>query len=108
MIKAYASMIREISGEDKNKRDAHAQIIIDESDRRFDAVPVDFFQILEPTRNLVNFFGEIEHRTLALGKPRAQFRKIEQIGDERREAIAFVDDDLLFRNTNRVSVGCPS
>ncbi len=33
MIKAYASMIREISGEDKAKRDAHAQIIIDESDR---------------------------------------------------------------------------
>lgn len=33
MIKAYASMIREISGEDKEKRDAHAQIIIDESDR---------------------------------------------------------------------------
>ena len=33
MIKAYASMIREISGEDKKKRDAHAQIIIDESDR---------------------------------------------------------------------------
>lgn len=32
MIKAYASMIREISGEDKVKRDAHAQIIIDESD----------------------------------------------------------------------------
>ncbi len=33
MIKAYASMIREISGEDRQKRDAHAQIIIDESDR---------------------------------------------------------------------------
>lgn len=33
MIKAYASMIREISGEDKEKRDAHAKIIIDESDR---------------------------------------------------------------------------
>ncbi len=33
MIKAYASMIREISGDDKEKRDAHAQIIIDESDR---------------------------------------------------------------------------
>ena len=33
MIKAYASMIREISGEDKKKRDAHAQIIIDECDR---------------------------------------------------------------------------
>ncbi|MDE7297003.1 MAG: HAMP domain-containing histidine kinase, partial [Clostridia bacterium] len=33
MIKAYASMIREISGDDKEKRDAHAQVIIDESDR---------------------------------------------------------------------------
>ena len=33
MIKAYASMIREISGEDKRKRDAHAQVIIDECDR---------------------------------------------------------------------------
>lgn len=33
MIKAYASMIREISGDDKKKRDADAQIIIDECDR---------------------------------------------------------------------------
>ena len=33
MIKAYASMIREISGEDKTKRDANAQVIIDECDR---------------------------------------------------------------------------
>lgn len=33
MIKAYASMIREISGDDKEKRDAHAKIIIDECDR---------------------------------------------------------------------------
>ncbi len=33
MIKAYASMIREISGDIKEKRDAHAQIIEDEADR---------------------------------------------------------------------------
>lgn len=33
MIKAYASMIREISGDDPEKRDKHLQIIIDESDR---------------------------------------------------------------------------
>ncbi len=33
MIKAYASMIREISGSDPVKRDAHAKIIIEESDR---------------------------------------------------------------------------
>lgn len=33
MIKAYASMIIEISGENKKKRDANAQVIIDECDR---------------------------------------------------------------------------
>lgn len=33
MIKAYASMIIEISGEDKKKRDANAKVIIDECDR---------------------------------------------------------------------------
>lgn len=33
MIKAYAEMIRDISGENKQKRDAHTQVIIDEADR---------------------------------------------------------------------------
>ncbi len=33
MIKAYASMIKEISGDDPEKREKHLQIIIDESDR---------------------------------------------------------------------------
>lgn len=33
MIKAYASMIQEISGDNKAKRDQHLQVIIDESDR---------------------------------------------------------------------------
>ena len=33
MIKAYASMIQEISGDDKQKREKHLQVIIDESDR---------------------------------------------------------------------------
>ncbi|MBQ5926558.1 MAG: HAMP domain-containing histidine kinase [Clostridia bacterium] len=33
MIKAYASMIREISGEIPEKRNKHAQVIIEESDR---------------------------------------------------------------------------
>lgn len=33
MIKAYASMIREISGNDPVKREKHAQVIIDEADR---------------------------------------------------------------------------
>ncbi len=44
MIKAYASMIREISGDDKEKRDAHAKIIIDESDR-LTALVVDLLDI---------------------------------------------------------------
>ncbi len=33
MIKGYASMIIEISGENKEKREKHAQVIIDEADR---------------------------------------------------------------------------
>ena len=33
MIKAYASMIKEISGNDPEKRDKHLRVIIDESDR---------------------------------------------------------------------------
>ncbi len=33
MIKAYASMIVEISGDIKEKRDQHAQVIVDEADR---------------------------------------------------------------------------
>ncbi len=33
MIKAYASMIQEISGEDPEKRNKHCQVIINESDR---------------------------------------------------------------------------
>jgi signal transduction histidine kinase len=33
MIKAYASMVKEISGNDPEKRDKHLQVIIDESDR---------------------------------------------------------------------------
>lgn len=33
MIKAYAEMIRDLSGDIKEKRDAHTQVIIDETDR---------------------------------------------------------------------------
>ena len=33
MIKAYASMVREISGDNPEKRDKHLQVIIDEADR---------------------------------------------------------------------------
>ena len=33
MVKAYAEMIRDISGSNKEKREAHAQVIIDEADR---------------------------------------------------------------------------
>ena len=33
MVKAYAEMIRDLSGDNKQKRDQHTQIIIDETDR---------------------------------------------------------------------------
>ena len=33
MIKAYAEMIKDISGDNKQKRDKHTKVIIDEADR---------------------------------------------------------------------------
>ncbi len=38
MIKAYASMIQEISGDDPEKRNRHLQVIIDEADRLTDLI----------------------------------------------------------------------
>jgi signal transduction histidine kinase len=72
MIKAYASMIKEISGNNPEKRNEHAQIIIDESDRLTDLVndllkiskiqagvgetPMTDFNLSEFTQVIVNRF----------------------------------------------------
>ena len=65
MIKGYASMIIEISGENKQKREKHAQVIIDEADR------------------LTSLVGDV----LELSKLRA---KIDELKCERVDMSAFV------------------
>ena len=56
MIKAYASMIREISGDNPEKRDKHLQVIIDEADRLTGLVN-DVLSVSKVTSNLdeINF-----------------------------------------------------
>lgn len=56
MIKAYASMIREISGDNPEKRDKHLQVIIDEADRLTGLVN-DVLNVSKLTSNLeeINF-----------------------------------------------------
>ncbi len=56
MIKAYASMVREISGDNPEKRDKHLQVIIDEADRLAGLVN-DVLNVSKLTSNLdeINF-----------------------------------------------------
>lgn len=56
MIKAYASMIREISGDNPEKRDKHLQVIIDEADRLTGLVN-DVLNVSKVTSNMdeINF-----------------------------------------------------
>lgn len=51
MIKAYASMIREISGDNPEKRDKHLQVIIDEADR-LTGIVNDVLNVSKITSNL--------------------------------------------------------
>ena len=59
MIKGYASMILEISGENPQKREKHARIIIDESDRLASLVN-DVLNLSKISSGMV----ELEHRKL--------------------------------------------
>lgn len=73
MIKAYASMVREISGDNPEKRNQHLQVIIDEADRltalvndvlnvskvssNIDALNVKVFNLTEFLYGIVDKFG---------------------------------------------------
>ena len=60
MIKAYASMIIEISGENKEKREKHAQVIVDEADRLTSLV-TDVLEISKMRAGLEQLkFGEVD------------------------------------------------
>ncbi|MDE7306708.1 MAG: HAMP domain-containing histidine kinase, partial [Clostridia bacterium] len=76
MIKAYASMIREISGNDPEKRDKHLQVIIDEADRltglvndvlsvskvssKLDALNLKVFNLTEFLYGIINKFEYLQ------------------------------------------------
>ncbi len=76
MIKAYASMIREISGDNPEKRDEHLQVIIDEADRltglvndvlnlskvssNLEEINVKVFNLTEFLYGIINKFGYLQ------------------------------------------------
>ncbi len=93
MIKAYASMIREISGENKEKRDAHAQIIIDEADRLSALVS----DVLDLSRLRA---GETETQTVfdLSEEVRGILSRFDYLTETQGYKIeAVIDDDLVVR-----------
>lgn len=76
MIKAYASMVKEISGDDKEKREKHLQVIIDEADRltglvndvlsvsklqaNMSELTVKVFNLTDLVYNIINKFGYLQ------------------------------------------------
>lgn len=76
MIKAYASMIKEISGDNPEKREKHLQVIIDEADRltglvndvlsvsklqsNMDELKIKVFNLTELVYGIINKFGYLQ------------------------------------------------
>ncbi len=76
MIKAYASMIKEISGDNKEKREKHLQVIIDEADRltglvndvlsvsklqsNIEEISFKVFNLTELVYGIINRFGYLQ------------------------------------------------
>ncbi len=76
MIKAYASMVREISGDNPEKRNKHLQVIIDEADRltglvndvlsvskvssNLDMINAKVFNLTELLYGIINKFGYLQ------------------------------------------------
>jgi len=76
MIKAYASMVKEISGDNPEKRDKHLQVIIDEADRltglvndvlsvsklqsNIDEINPKVFNLTELVYSIINKFGYLQ------------------------------------------------
>ena len=68
MIKAYASMIREISGDNPEKRDKHLQVIIDEADRLTGLVN-DVLNVSKVTSNMDEINFKVFNRSLSHMRP---------------------------------------
>ncbi len=100
MIKSYAELIRDISGDDKERRDKHLEIIIDETDRlsdlvgdiltlsklqagseEFESKPVDIQSAASGVLNIYRVMEESEGFSLDF---EPLDKKINVLGDERR------------------------
>lgn len=100
MIKAYASMIREISGDNKEKRDAHAQIIIDEADR-LSALVSDVLDLSKIKA------GGIEERTVfdLSEDVKSIVSRFDYLAETQGYKIETVIDDGLEVNADRSRIG---
>ena len=101
MIKAYASMIREISGDDKERRDEHAKIIIDESDRLASLVG----DILDLSKIRAGVEGDV-HTVVNLSE---EVYSVVNRFDYLKETAGYqfetqIEDDLyIFADRNRIA-----
>ncbi len=79
MIKAYASMIKEISGDNPEKRDKHLQVIIDEADRLTGLVN-DVLSVSKVRSNLGNLNKKVFNLTEYLYGLIGKFGYLQQSG----------------------------
>lgn len=88
LIKSYAEMIRDISGDKAEKRNAHVKVIIDESDRLTEMVN----DILNLSK-LQSGINQIEHNTFDVGKMTEGILKRFQVLAERDGYVFKLDCD---------------
>lgn len=98
LIKSYAEMIRDISGDKAEKRNAHVKVIIDESDRLTEMVN----DILSLSK-LQSGVNQIEHNTFDIGKMTEGILKRFQVLAE-RDGYVFklvCDKDSIVRGDEK-------
>lgn len=101
MVKAYASMIMEISGEVKEKRDKHAQVIIDEADRLASLVT----DVLDLSK-LRSGIQELNVDTLNMSVYlREIIERFAYFQDEQGYVLETDIDDNLFADVDELKIG---
>ncbi|MBS5855305.1 MAG: HAMP domain-containing histidine kinase [Firmicutes bacterium] len=101
MIKAYASMIQEISGGDPVKREKHAQVIIDEADRLTELVT----DVLDLSK-ISSGVNEIKRETFDLSAFTAQvLEKFGYLAETQGYVFETHIERGLYTDADRVKIG---
>lgn len=101
MIKAYASMIQEISGNDPVKREKHAQVIIDEADRLAELVS----DVLDLSK-ISSGLNEIRREVFNLSSFTAQImEKFSYLSETQGYVFVTNIEDNLYTEADRVKIG---